>query len=306
MIQHMPTHSEEHPVLDKIIETLRAQRQVKGATWAQRRLAMEAVQAQLALPKSVTVEATKAGGVKAAWIRPSTSEAADRAVILYLHGGGYVLGSITTLREAIGRLAVATNANMLGVDYRLAPENPFPAAVDDAAAAYRWLLSQGTPANRIIVAGDSAGGGLAVATLLRLRESGDPMPAGAVLLSPWVDLTSSGESLTTRKDADPMVGEQGLVEMANAYAAGRLHDSEASPLFAELSGLPPCLIHVGDAEVLLDDSLRLAQALRDAGGDAKVEVWDRMIHVFQAFPQLPEAAQSLERIGTFVNEQIGH
>lgn len=223
----------------------------------------------------------------------------DRGV-LYLHGGGYVLGSLDTHAELMARVAAACRAPVLGVDYRLAPEHPYPAAVDDALQSYERLLEAGIQPNSIVVAGDSAGGGLALALLLRLKAEDKPLPAGAVLFSPWSDLTGSGESVKTRIDADPMISPALLNPMAELYLNGHdANDPQVSPLFGDLSGLPPLLIQVGDDEILLDDSTRLDAAAKAAGVSTTLEIFDGAFHVFQNQPHLPESAEALASMGTF-------
>jgi acetyl esterase/lipase len=228
-------------------------------------------------------------------------------VVLYLHGGGYVIGSIKTHRDLMGRISRAAQARVLGLDYRLAPEHPFPAAVDDSLSAYRWLLDNGTKPARIAVAGDSAGGGLTVATLVAIRDAKLPLPAAGVCLSPWVDMEGIGETMKTRAQADPVVQRDGLLGMASAYLQGKDPRSPlAAPLYADLKGLPPLLIQVGDAETLLDDSNRLADRARAAGVNVKLEVWPEMIHVWQLFASfLPEGQQAVEGIGSFIRSRIG-
>ena len=226
-------------------------------------------------------------------------------MLLYLHGGGYCIGSITTHRELAARLAVASQGRVLTLDYRLAPEHPFPAGLDDATAAYRELVGHGLSPAQLAIGGDSAGGGLTLATLVALRDAGDPLPATAVLLSPWTDLTATSGTWATRSEADPMVTRDGLDLMARSYLDGRSDtDPLASPRYAELSGLPPLLVQVGDAEVLLDDSVNLRNDATAAGVDVTLDVWDEMIHVFQAFPPelVPEAAESVARIGAWLIE----
>ena len=274
-------------------------------TIEERRAAMETL-AQLApIPEDVQCQPVDAGGVPAEWIAAPNADA--ERVILYLHGGGYSMGSIKTHRELVSRLSRAAAARALAIDYRLAPENPFPAAVEDATAAYRWLLSYGADPARTVIAGDSAGGGLTVATLVALRDAGDPLPAAAVCLSPWVDMEGIGDSMTTKADLDPMVSREELLEGAKMY----LGDADprtplAAPLYADLSGLPPLLIHVGTAETLLDDSTRLADRAKTAGVDVTLDVWDDMIHVWQAFAiMLPEGQQAIDRIGEFIQEHVG-
>jgi monoterpene epsilon-lactone hydrolase len=243
-----------------------------------------------------------AGGVDAEWI--AAPGAADDRYVLYLHGGGYVIGSIKTHRDLMARISRAAKAKVLALNYRLAPEHPFPAAVDDAVAGYKWLLSQGAKPSRIVVAGDSAGGGLTAATLVAIKDQKLPTPAAGVLLSPWVDLEGLGDSMKTRAEVDPAVQKDGLVGMAQSYLQGKDAKTPlAAPLYADLKGLPPLLIQVGDAETLLDDSNRLNDRAKAAGIQTKLEVWPEMIHVWQLFASfLPEGQQAIEGIGKFVVE----
>jgi acetyl esterase/lipase len=261
------------------------------------RRGMEQMTASMALPADVVTESVTANGVPAEWV--STPSAGDRHALLYLHGGAYVVGSVNTHRDLAGRLSRASGARVLNVDYRLAPEHPHPAAVEDATAVYRFLLNQGYEPGRLAVAGDSAGGGLTVATLVALRDAGTPLPATGVCLSPWVDLEGIGESMTARAHLDPMVQKEHLVRMAQWYLGGLSPRTPlAAPLYADLSGLPPLYIQVGTAETLLDDSTRLAERARKAGVDVTLEMWDDMIHVFQAFAAvLPEGQEAVEKIG---------
>lgn len=220
--------------------------------------------------------------------------------LLYFHGGGYVMGSLNTHAELMGRLSEACQARVLGIDYRLAPESPYPAAMEDAIATYDWLLDNGIAADKIVIAGDSAGGGLALACLVALKDQGKPQPAGAVLLSPWTDLTGSGESMTTRAELDPMVSADMVGPMAELYSAeADPADPYISPLFADLGGLAPMLIQVGDHEILLDDSTRLAERAKAEGAEAEIEIYDGAFHVFQSVPNLPESADALASIGKF-------
>ena len=246
-----------------------------------------------------------AGGLPAEWAADE-SAAGDQAV-LYLHGGGYVIGSVRTHRVLMAGLSRASGARVLGLEYRLAPEHPFPAAVEDAVAAYRWLLRQGYAPGRIAVAGDSAGGGLAVAMLAQARSYGLPLPAAAVCFSPWVDLEGIGDSMTANAGSSDMVERDGLLFMANAYLNGANPRAPlAAPLYADLRGLPPTLIQAGGAETLLDDSTRLADAARAAGVAVELDVWDDMIHVWQLFaPMLPEGRQALAQAGAFIRKYTG-
>lgn len=225
-------------------------------------------------------------------------------VILYLHGGAYVFGSPATHRSVTGYLARDSAAAVYAPDYRLAPEHPCPAAVEDAAGAYRWLLDQGIPARRIVIAGDSAGGGLALATALRLRDDGLPLPAGLMTLSPWVDLTGSGESVARIGTADPMIPIPGLHASAHAYLAGRhASDPVASPLFADLSGLPPLYIQVGSDEVLYADAERLAEHARAAGVAVTHQTFQGFWHVFQLHAgALPAATDAVAELAAFARQ----
>src|SRR6202795_3038223 len=207
----------------------------------------------------------------------------------------------------MGRISRASKARVLGLNYRLAPEHPFPAAVDDSVAAYRWMLAQGLKPNRIAVAGDSAGGGLTVATLVAIRNAKLPVPGAGVCLSPWIDMEGLGESMKTRAAADPVVQREGLLGMAAAYLGGQnARTPLAAPLYADLKGLPPLLIQVGEAETLLDDSIRLAERARKSGVDVTLEPWADMIHVWQLFaPVLPEGSEALTAAGRFIAARLG-
>lgn len=291
--------------LQTIIQTLRSAPDLHGAPIEQLRAAFEAVTSWLPVPNDVKSEPVDAGGVPGEWISAPGADA--QRVIYYLHGGGYAMGSINTHREMVSRLSRAAGARALAIDYRLAPENPFPAAVDDAVAAYCWLLSTGVEPSRLVIAGDSAGGGLTVATMVALRDAGEPLPAAAVCLSPWVDMEGLGESMTTRAEADPMVRRADLLEGAKAYLGGADPRTPlAAPLYVDLKGLPPLLIQVGGAETLLDDATRLADRAKSAGVDVALEVWEEMIHVWQYVAAvLPEGQQAIDRIGEFIRERTG-
>ena len=254
---------------------------------------------------AASFERVNAGGVPAEWVSAEGS-AADRAV-LYLHGGGYIIGSVRTHRVLMAGLSQASGARVLGLEYRLAPEHPFPAPVEDAVAAYRWLLAEGYDAAKIAVAGDSAGGGLTVSVMVQLRYLGLPMPGAAVCFSPWVDLEGIGESMIANAEIDPMVQQEGLAFMAQLYLDGCDPRAPlAAPLYADLRGLPPALIQVGSAETLLDDSTRLAENARAAGGDVELDVWEDMIHVWHLFaPMLPEGREALAQAGEFIQRHTG-
>ena len=292
------------PQLTDIITLLRSRPVVENPPVADMRKGFDVLASKFPLTPEFTFDRVDAGGVPAAWVEAPGADAGR--VMLYLHGGGYVIGSIDTHRELAGRLSQASAARVLVLDYRLAPEHPYPAAVEDAAAAYRWLLADGgaMPA-RTVIAGDSAGGGLTVAAMLALRDAGDPLPAAGVCLSPWVDMEGIGASMTAKVDVDPMVRREGLVRMAGLYLNGADPRTPlAAPLYADLSGLPPLLIHVGTAETLLDDATRLSERAKAAGVDVTLESWDDMIHVWHLFaPLLPEGQQAVERVGDYVRQR---
>jgi len=290
--------------LQMFIEAVRARPVPESPTIEEERAGMENMTALFPLAEDVKYEAVDAGGVPAEWV--TTPESVQERVIYYLHGGGYKIGSINTHRELVSRLSRAAKARALAIDYRLAPENPFPAAVEDSVIGYRWLLSTGVNPARVVIAGESAGGGLTVATLVVLRDAGEPLPAAGVCISPWVDMEAIGESMTTKAEVDPMVEREDLVDTAKAY----LGDADprtplAAPIYADLKGLPPLLIQVGTAEVLLDDATRLAERAKSAGVDVVLEPWEDMIHMWHFFPMLPEAQQANERIGEFVRKHTG-
>ena len=246
------------------------------------------------------IERVDADGVPGEFVRAAGTGL--EPVVIYLHGGGYVIGSTATHRGLVDRLSRACGGRILSLDYRLAPENPFPAALEDATTAYRWLLKQGIPSEKIVISGDSAGGGLALATLAALRDAGDPLPACAVPISPWTDLNGTGASIETRKELDPMVEIGGLLGMARLYIGTEDPlNPLASPLHLDPKGFPPLLIQVGDYEILLDDSTRFAAKAENAGVDVTLEVWPEMVHVWHCFaPMIPEGQAAIERVGEYI------
>jgi acetyl esterase/lipase len=291
------------PELASLLEMLRAMPPLAGDTIDEWRASLEAATAVVPLPEDVRFEPVSAGGVAAEWARaPEAPEALDNRAIVYFHGGGYVTGSLQSHRLLVADLARACGLPVLSVDYRLAPEHPFPAAVEDAVAAYRFVRGAGIPPAGLAFAGDSAGGGLTVAALLALREAGEPLPAAGVCLSPWLDLGQSGASMDTKAAVDPMLSRTMLDVMARAYLGSTdARTPTASPLFADLAGLPPLLLQVGTAEVLLDDSTRFAERARAAGVDVTLEVWADMVHDWQAFAvALPEGREAIDKIAAFV------
>ena len=241
------------------------------------------------------------------WIEPVAADHPARTrCILYLHGGAYIAMSPRTHRSVTSRLAASADARLFALDYRLAPEHPFPAALEDALAAWH-ALSARIPPGSIAVAGDSAGGGLALALLIALRDAGERLPAAAVLFSPWTDLAATGSSLNDNDAADPLFFGSWVAPMARHYLAGTSATNPlVSPVYADLAGLPPLLIQVGDCEVLLDDSRRVAENARRSSVDVTLEVWPRVPHGWQVFaPILPEGRAALTTAGVFVRRKLG-
>jgi monoterpene epsilon-lactone hydrolase len=269
----------------------------------QRRLLAELTSAQ-PLPAGVTVTAATLGGVPTAEITVDGIE--PRHVVLYFHAGVYVLGDAFQAAGLASQIGRRTGAKVISVDYRLAPEHPYPAAVDDALAAYEALLHNGTAPSDIAFAGESAGGGLAVATLVNARDHGLPLPAAALAMSPYADLTLAGATMDTKREADPLLSPELLRPRVADYAAG--HDPALgliSPVFADLSGLPPLIIQAGTHEVLLDDAIRLARQAATADVEVTLDITARVPHVFQAFyPILDEAAAALDRAGQFLSAHL--
>ncbi len=275
----------------------------EGTIEEQRARQEKAVRFSRKLPLGIEYQSLNINGIPAAWFNPCDCKP---GAILYLHGGAYCLGSINTHRELVGRLAETANKKTLVIEYRLAPEHPYPAALEDALTAYQWLLMQSIEPSRIIVAGDSAGGGLALALLAAVRDAGDPLPAGAVLLSPWTDLTLGGGSVFSNANIDPMLDRDHLLEKAGWYAGeNSLTDPLISPLFADFTGFPPLLFQAGSDELLLDDSVRAAEAAQKAGVDVTLEIYEDMFHVFQMVPFLEETKRAMTSIKHFFERVEG-
>ena len=267
----------------------------------QMRQRMDKFGAYLPLPDLCEVEQVEVEGRPAEWIVPE--DAKENRTLLYIHGGAFSVGSCASHRGLVGYIACATRARTLLPEYRLAPEHPFPAALDDSIAAYRALLDSGIAPEEIIIAGDSAGGGLALSALVSLRDAGEPLPAAVILLSPWVDLSASGESMQSRANQDPwLLADRVEPTAARYYGTADPEDPLVSPLYADLHDLPPMFIQVGDDEILLSDATRLAEKAGSAGVDVTLEIWDGMWHIWQAFVQfIPESREAIERIGRFVD-----
>ena len=266
----------------------------------ERRARLDALRAQFPLPADVRVEAVEANGVPAEWT--ATPDADRNRVMLFLHGGGYISGSIASHRAMVAEAGRQARARTLALGYRLAPEHPFPAALEDALAGYRFLLSSGIEPANIAIAGDSAGGGLTIASLVSLRDAGHALPSRAWCISPWVDLEMTGASMAGKAGVDPMIQRTYLEELATAYLGGAdPRDPLASPLHADLRGLPPLLIQVGSAETLLDDAVRLAGAAGAADVAVTLEVYPDMIHAFPLFhQQLAAGRRALAAAGRFM------
>ncbi len=257
------------------------------------------------MPDGIEVSALSVDGLYAEWILPS--QATKDKVLLYTHGGGYVSGSCNSHRAIVAKFAKACEVSTLLFEYRLAPEHPFPAALEDTVTAYRWLLSQGISPSRIMIVGESAGGGLCLATLIALRDLGIPLPAAAVAISPWTDLKCTGESYRTK--AKVCLSPEGSWTVFSKYYVG---DNDPclpliSPLYADLHGLPPILIHVGEDEILLSDSTRFAEKAKAAGVDVTLKVGEEMLHCFPLLaPLFPEARQAMDEICDFVKRQVSN
>ena len=286
---------------------------------------MEEMSRNFRLPKGLIVQPCTTGSVPAEWLIPEG--VSENKTLLYFHGGGFVMNSLNTHRALTSRIAEAGAIRALSVDYRLAPEHPYPAAIDDCLAVWKWLISTGESPSNIVVAGDSAGGNLALTLMLSLRDAGEPLPAAAVCLSPITDLALTGESIRTKAALDPILSAPGagpvrttapvtFINPAEIKATEislswyyRNHDPREpllSPLYADLRGLPPVLLHAGEYEILLDDSIRIADRIHATGGKAELVVWPRMFHVFQMLaPLLPEAGKSIRQIGAFIRKNTG-
>jgi acetyl esterase/lipase len=269
----------------------------------QRRLLRELLSAQ-PLPAEVTVTAAALGGVATAEITVDGIE--PRHVVLYFHGGVYVMGDAVLAADLASQVGRRTHAKVISVDYRLAPEHPYPAAVDDALAAYEALLHNGIAPADIAFAGESAGGGLAIATIVNARDHGLPLPAAAYVMSPYADLTLAGTTMETRQEVDPLLSRELLQPRVTDYTAGE--DAAVglvSPVFADLSGLPPLIIQAGSHEVLLDDAVRLARAAATADVETTLDITPRVPHVFQAYhPILDEATAALDRAGQLLSAHL--
>jgi epsilon-lactone hydrolase len=291
------------PEIDRIRDILAAN--PRPAALAERRERLDMLGKASILPPDIRVEPVDADGVAAEW---TTSPEADPSrVMLFLHGGGYVSGSLVSHRALVAEAGRQAKLRTLALEYRLAPENPFPAALEDAVAGFRFLVASGIEPSRIVVAGDSAGGGMTIAMMIMLREAGEALPGCAWCISPWVDLEMTGISMSTKAAIDPMIQKPYLEELAGQYLHGTDASNQlASPLYANLRGLPPLLIQCGSAETLLDDSLRLSAAAAEVDVRTTLEVYPDMIHVWPLFHQQVAAGQrALVSAGQFIRTALG-
>jgi monoterpene epsilon-lactone hydrolase len=301
------THAANDTMLDPVERAIQRIQSVyanwnRQTTAVQMRSDWDAAFAGCSVP--VICRGVSAGGVDAEWIVPADAPA-DKA-ILYFHGGGFRLGSIASHRDLIAGIAEASGCRALAINYRLAPEHRFPAAPEDALTAFDWLRAQGFAADNIALAGDSGGGNLVLTTMLGLRDRGEPLPAAGVMMSPWTDLAATGESYQNRAAADPIHQRSMILALAKNYLGegGDAFNPLASPLYADLTGLPPLLIQAGDRETVRDDATMLAAKARAAGVDAELQVFDGMIHVFQMFPEIPQAAEAIAAIAAFLRRHL--
>jgi epsilon-lactone hydrolase len=291
--------------LHKLVATLRAVKISGDMTIEEMRAGWEKFAASFVPAADIAFKPVVARGVPAEWV--STPDSDSHRIVLYLHGGGYTIGSIASYRSYTGRLARATRSRLLSVGYRLAPEHPFPAALDDAVSSYRWLLDQDISPSRISVVGDSAGGGLALSLAIAVRDAGVPLPAAIVTIGPSTDLAKEGASMKERAHLDPIVTYESSMTHALRYVGpkGDLKHPLASPLYADLHGLPPLLIMVGTHEALFDDSTRFAAKAKAAGVEVQLDIWNEMIHVWPFFADiLPEGRQAIDKIGDYIRKRI--
>jgi monoterpene epsilon-lactone hydrolase len=291
--------------LHKLVAMLRSSKIASDPTIEEIRAGWEKFTASFVPAADISFKPVVARGVAAEWV--TTPDSDSSRVVLYFHGGGYTIGSIASYRSFTGRLARATRARLLSVGYRLAPEHPFPAALDDAVSSYRWLLEEGIPPGRIAVVGDSAGGGLALSLAIAIRDAGGPTPATIVAIGPSTDLAREGASVKERAHLDPIINLESSMAHALRYVGtqGNLKHPLASPLYSALHGLPPLLIMVGTHEALFDDSTRFAAKAEAAGVEAQLDIWEEMIHVWPVFADiLPEGRQAIDKIGDYIRARI--
>src|SRR4051812_46407446 len=271
---------------------------------AERRVRIDTVASVDGVAPDIPFDKVELGACEAEWSLAPGSDPSK--VLLFFHGGGYCSGSLRSHRGMVSETGRAAKVRTLAVGYRLAPENPFPAALDDAVAAFEFLLAQGVAASHVVIAGDSAGGGISLSTMIRLRDAGKPLPGAAWLVSPWVDLEMTGATIDSKAAIDPLIHREYLEELASAYLSGASpRDPLASPLHADLAGFPPVLIQVGSAETLLDDSVRIAGRLGAADVSVRLEIWPHMIHAWHLWsPRLTAGRDALASLGAFIGHHL--
>lgn len=294
--------------IEELVALIRKNTPPEVPPLAMRRVMMDRNADIFPAPSGIGIEPASLDGLPGEWALPQGTDSSSTSspVLLYFHGGGYTIGSVRSHRHLVTRIAKAANMRVLSVDYTLAPENRFPGPQKQGFQAYRWLLARGHKPETIAVGGDSAGAGLTLAVFLQAREAGLPLPACATLLCPWTDMTCSSPSYHNNADIDPIISDR-LVRgiIADYLGDADPRDPLASPNFADLSGLPPLLIQVGSAEMLLDDSRQLADAARKAGVDVTLDIWPGMVHVWQAFyPMLREGGEAIDKIGAYLKERL--
>jgi len=293
------------PEAKKLFEYLRSVDTLPKGTFEEQRAGFDESVAKVPSAEGVAIESVSGPGFEGKWFRPDGAR--QGVALLHLHGGGFVVGSTVSHRPILTNLAKAAGIDVLAIDYRMAPEHKYPAALDDAMAAYGWLRDQGYAADRIAVAGDSAGANIALSLMLRARDEGLPLPGCAVLISPWLDLRVTADSIMRNLSVDPMMTPPMIKEMATAYMGDiALDDPRASPVLApDLSGLPPLYIQNSDADILEDDAHLLAGRAMAAGVDVTIDSWPGMIHVWHAFAHIvPEARDAFGKIGEFLNDRL--
>ena len=286
-------------ILKEIIDAKRKNPYTENKTINHLREETGTAGALIPLPDSTKFERILAGNVYAEWI--TCGDVDTDKTFMFIHGGGYYRGSIAATRATVARISAEAKVRCLSIEYRLAPEHPFPAAIDDTYTAYNWLLKEGMKPKNIIVSGQSAGGGLCLALLLKIKENNGFQPKGAVALSPWTDLSQSGKTMITNANTDPVISKKYLDRMANLYLSKTPSITPlASPLYGNLSGLPPMLVQVGSAETMLDDSKRFVERAKEAKVDVQIEVWEDMFHGWHGSAHiLKDAEEAIKSIGVF-------
>ena len=291
-------------VLKNIIEAKRKNPYIESKTIDQLRKETETAGSLIPLPKNIKYKSVVAGNVNAEWI--TCGEVNENKIFMFMHGGGYYRGSVAATRATVARISAEAKVKCLSIEYRLAPEHPFPAAIDDTYSAYQWLVNEGISPKHIIVSGQSAGGGLCLALLLKIKENNISQPLGAVALSPWTDLSQSGKTMIKNEKIDPVINKKYLDRFAKLYFPDLKNMSHlASPIIGDLSGLPDILIQVGSAETMLDDSTRFYEKAKKANVNAKLEIWENMFHGWHSNAHiLKDAENAIINIGKFCKKLI--